>query len=60
MAAILQPALALSQRCRVTFYDACYHATAIVNDGLFISDQRYLDKAGAEGHIRPLADWPSA
>lgn len=61
LAAILQPALELARRYGVTFYDACYHATAIVNDGLFVTgDQRYLDKAGAAGHICPLADWPPA
>jgi len=58
LASLLEPALDLARRYGVTFYDASYHATALINDGLFItSDQRYLEKAAAAGHILFLADW---
>ena len=58
LAALLEPTLDLVRRYGVTFYDASYHATALLNDGLFItSDQRYLEKAAAAGHILFLADW---
>lgn len=61
VAPLLEPALELVRRYGVTFYDASYHATALVNDGLFItSDQRYLEKAAAAGHILHLAECPTS
>ncbi len=61
LAGVLEPALDLVRRYGVTFYAASYHATALVNDGLFItSDRRYLEKAAAAGHILPLAEWPTS
>jgi predicted nucleic acid-binding protein len=61
MPLLLEPALDLVRRYGVTFHDASYHATALINDGLFVtSDQRYLEKAAAAGHIQLLADWRPA
>jgi predicted nucleic acid-binding protein len=58
---LLEPTLDLVRRYGVTFHDASYHATAIIHDCLFItSDQRYLEKAAAAGHILPLAQWPKS
>jgi len=46
---------------RVTFYDAAYHALAIINDGVFVTaDERYLANAGATRHIIHLQEWSSA
>jgi predicted nucleic acid-binding protein len=43
----------------VTFYDASYHALAIVLGGTFVtSDARYIERAQAAGHIAHLMDWP--
>ena len=42
----------------VTFYDASYHALAIVNRGLFVtSDEKYLNAVADEGHMIHLKDW---
>lgn len=42
----------------VTFYDAAYHATALVSNGVLVSaDKRYLQKAERGGRTRYLGDW---
>lgn len=42
----------------VTFYDAAYHAAALVSDGVLVSaDKRYLRKIERVGHARYLGDW---
>jgi predicted nucleic acid-binding protein len=54
----LGQALELTRRCGVTFYDAAYHATALVHDGVFLtSDERYLRQAGECGGLLRLRDW---
>ena len=43
----------------VTFYDASYHALAMVHDGIFVTaDEKYLRKAGPDSHLLGLANWP--
>ena len=50
--------LELVSSCKVTFYDASYHALAIVNDGVFITaDEKYLDKIGESNHVLHLKEW---
>ena len=51
-------ALRLMKDRRVTFYDAAYHATALAQDGVFVTaDAAYLRRVRAEGGIVHLADW---
>lgn len=50
--------LDLTARYRVTFYDASYHALAIVREGVFITaDEKYLNAVAGEPHIMHLKDW---
>jgi predicted nucleic acid-binding protein len=42
----------------VTFYDASYHALAIVNGGSFVTaDSRYATKTSSSGSVVALNDW---
>jgi len=42
----------------VTFYDASYHALARNRGGVFVtSDEKYIQKSSAAGHILHLKDW---
>ena len=51
-------ALALTQRYGVTFYDAAYHAHAIVKRGVFVTaDERYVARAGEAGSVTRLSEW---
>jgi predicted nucleic acid-binding protein len=44
---------------RVTFYDASYHALAVVLGGIFVTaDDKYLRKVGPDPHLLGLAHWP--
>jgi len=53
-------ALDLTARYRVTFYDASYHALAIVLDGVFVTaDEKYLQATDSESHIMHIKDWTS-
>ncbi len=53
------PALQLVKDYGVTFYDASYHALAIVSGGTFVtSDARYIERARGAGHLSHLMDWP--
>ncbi|MBN1240422.1 MAG: type II toxin-antitoxin system VapC family toxin [Gammaproteobacteria bacterium] len=59
----LETVLALTRDYGVTFYDASYHAVAIVHGGVFITaDRRYVGHVGGEGSINLLEEWspPSA
>ena len=57
----LRRALELTQRYGVTFYDASYHAHAIVERGVFVTaDARYLQRAGEAGSTMHLAAWNMA
>ena len=54
----LECALDLTQRYGVTFYDASYHAHAIVGRGEFVTaDERYIGRAGRAGFVMPLSEW---
>jgi len=49
-------ALALTGSYGVTFYDAAYHALALVLGGVFVTaDARYLGRAGAAGSVVQLS-----
>jgi predicted nucleic acid-binding protein len=51
--------LDLAKTHGVTFYDASYHALAILHNGVFVtSDEKYLRKTSAAGYILHLKDWP--
>jgi predicted nucleic acid-binding protein len=42
----------------VTFYDAAYHALAVVRGGTMLTaDRRYATKCYAAGHVRAIGDW---
>ena len=48
----------LAHRYGVTFYDASYHALAIVSGGHFVTaDEKHLLSVGKAGHILLLKDW---
>jgi predicted nucleic acid-binding protein len=50
--------LDLTKTHGVTFYDASYHALAVLHNGVFVtSDEKYLRKASAAGYILHLRDW---
>ena len=54
----LECALDLTQRYGVTFYDASYHAHAIVGRDVFVTaDERYIGRAGRAGCVMPLSEW---
>ncbi len=56
-AAILQ----LVAAYRVTFYDAAYHALAMVNDGIFVTaDEKYMGRAHAAPNMIHLHEWSAA
>jgi predicted nucleic acid-binding protein len=55
----LRRTLELTIEHGVTFYDASYHALALVNRGLFVTaDARYARKAGpSNNEVQLLKDW---
>ena len=54
----LRQALDLTERYPVSFYDAAYHATAIVQDGVFVTaDERYVSHASPHGAVVALQEW---
>lgn len=53
--------LNLVNKHRVTFYDASYHALAIVNRGVFVTaDAKYQRKLGSDSAVRILQDWKTS
>jgi predicted nucleic acid-binding protein len=55
--AIAARTLAMMSDCRVTFYDAVYHAIALERKGTLVTaDAAYLKKAGKLGRAVLLAD----
>jgi predicted nucleic acid-binding protein len=53
--------LELTQKHNVSFYDASYHALAIVNDGCFVTaDTLYVTKTASSGSVIALNDWRPA
>lgn len=54
----LTTALHLTRVYGVTFYDAAYHATALVHSGVFVTaDSRYLTRVQTEGGAILLSEW---
>lgn len=54
----LRCVLNLTKSYGVTFYDAAYHAHAIVERGVLVTaDERYVDRASAAGFVMRLSDW---
>lgn len=54
----LTRALELTIEYGVTFYDASYHALAIVSRGVFVTaDERYVRNTSKEDHVLVLKDW---
>lgn len=55
--AIVSRTLAIMSDCRVTFYDAVYHAVALERKGTLVTaDAAYMKKAGKLGNAVLLAD----
>jgi predicted nucleic acid-binding protein len=53
-----QRAIDLVRRYGVTFYDAAYHALALVEDGLFVTaDARYMRQVAEVGGVQMLHDY---
>ena len=53
--------LELTKRYEVSFYDAAYHALAIIHDGLFVTaDTRYVTRVAETGSVVALGDWQPA
>jgi len=51
--------LALVEQHGITFYDAAYHALAIIQQGVFVTaDEKYLQTVRKEPHAMHLKDWP--
>jgi predicted nucleic acid-binding protein len=54
----LSTALELTRCYAVSFYDASYHATALVHGGVFVTaDQRYVRMAEPHGAVVALDEW---
>ena len=54
----MRQVLDLTRRYGVTFYDAAYHALAIIHQGLFVTaDERYLRHTVDAGHVTHLREW---
>jgi predicted nucleic acid-binding protein len=55
---VLARTLELTARFEVSFYDAVYHALALVNGGLFVTaDARYVQRTAAIGQVILLNSW---
>jgi predicted nucleic acid-binding protein len=54
----LTTALELTKKHEVTFYDAAYHALALIHKGLFVTaDTRYVNKVADPGSVVALSEW---
>jgi predicted nucleic acid-binding protein len=54
----LAKTLELTGRYEVSFYDAAYHALALIHNGLFVTvDTRYINRAREPGSVIALSDW---
>ena len=48
----------LTRRFDVSFYDAAYHALALLHNGLFVTaDTRYVNHASEPGSVIALSEW---
>ncbi|TWJ18975.1 type II toxin-antitoxin system VapC family toxin [Geobacter argillaceus] len=55
--AIVSRTLAIMSKCKVTFYDAVYHAIALERRGTLVTaDAAYMKKAGKHGNAVLLSD----
>jgi predicted nucleic acid-binding protein len=55
---LLGQVLELTERYEVSFYDAAYHATAVVYRGTFVTaDDRYFGRVKAHGAITTIGNW---
>ena len=54
----LAKTLELTSRHEVSFYDAAYHALALIHNGLFVTaDARYVNRVTESGSVVALSDW---
>lgn len=54
----LSRTLELTHRHGVSFYDAAYHALAVIHRGLFVTaDVRYISRVAQVGSIVALSEW---
>lgn len=54
----LAKTLELTRRYEVSFYDAAYHALALVHNGLFVTaDSRYVNRVTEPGSLVVLSEW---
>ena len=59
--AYLADILRLTRRYRVTFYEAAYHALALVRGGTMLTaDRRYATAAKAAGGVQLLEHWANS
>ena len=50
--------LSIARAHGVTFYDASYHAVALIHGGVFVTaDERYFRRAEGDGGLALLRDW---
>jgi predicted nucleic acid-binding protein len=50
--------LELTRRYEVSFYDAAYHALALIHKGLFVTaDSRYVNRVKEPGSVIALSEW---
>ena len=48
----------IMDQCKVTFYDAAYHAVALTHSAILITaDEAYVGKASHLGQVMLLKDW---
>lgn len=48
----------IMKECKVTFYDAAYHAVALTRSAIFITaDEAYVRKVSHLGQVMLLKDW---
>ena len=54
----LAKTLELTQRYEVSFYDAAYHALALIHKGVFVTaDRRYVNRVREAGSVIALGEW---
>jgi predicted nucleic acid-binding protein len=54
----LAKTLELTRRYEVSFYDAAYHALALIHKGVFVTaDSRYVNRVREPGSVIALSDW---
>ncbi|MDZ4132265.1 MAG: hypothetical protein U1E11_03940 [Dethiobacteria bacterium] len=55
---ICQLIFSIMDDCKVTFYDAAYHAVALTRSAtLLTADEAYMHKASQLGQVMLLIDW---